>query len=179
MYILKIFNILKTEIPTMEQIVVTLKNLVSADFSYYSLIQLVASNHWLRKCNLYNILLNETSCGSTRYSFSLWHRSDSLFLFAGLPHFSVNTLRAIAGLFSSKHFPFFFFLKKTTVKIEHGIVHKRTWCFPCNWQCHNIFQFLVTQCTAPLSIRDQAFQLSATCVIAICTEALSLYNDTP
>jgi hypothetical protein len=36
---------LKTEIPTIEQIVVTLKNLVSAYFSCYSIIQLVASNH--------------------------------------------------------------------------------------------------------------------------------------
>jgi len=44
-YTENIQHMLKTEIPTMEQIVVTLKNLVSADFSYYSLIQLVASNH--------------------------------------------------------------------------------------------------------------------------------------
>lgn len=36
---------LKTEIPTIEQIVGTLKNLVSADFSCYSITQLVASNH--------------------------------------------------------------------------------------------------------------------------------------
>jgi len=126
----------------MEQIVVTLKNLASADFSYYSLIQLVASNHWLRKCNLQYILINEMSYGNTRYGFSLWHRSDSLFLFAGLPHFSVNTLHAIAGLFPSKHFPF---LQKNTEKTEHGIVHqkkkkKKKWCFPCDWRCHNIFQ---------------------------------------
>lgn len=137
MYTENIQHMLKTEIPTMEQIVVTLKNLVSADFSYYSLIQLVASNHWLRKCNLHNILINEMCYGSTRYGFSLWHRSNGLFLFAGLPHFSVNTLRAIAGLFSSKHFPF---LQKNTKKIEHGIVHKKQRCFPCNWQCHIIFQ---------------------------------------
>jgi len=107
----------------------------------------------------------------------LWHRSHSLFLFAGLPHFSVNTLRAIAGLFSSKHF-LFLPKKKKTEKTEHGIVHKKKTVMLSMWLTMTQYfsKFLVTQHATLLYIRDQPW---AACAIELCTEAVSLYNDTP
>lgn len=87
------------------------------------------------------------SYGSTKYG-SLWHGSDSLFgSIVGLPHFSLNTLHATVGLFSSNHLPFW---QKTVRKLTTEFFTKKSDDVLVADKPQYFSEFLLTECATLL-----------------------------